>query len=217
MRSPRAWFQGLDGSERGAVRSSAAPGLGGRGEPCSSEQAGRLGKCACRQAQGGRGEGLEALNRHAIEAEHRTHRGGTHGGAAAGSASREGRLGDPFMVGIGGGEELLLRSKAQTAAWARHGLGGGGDVRRTEQPVAARHAHADEFGRAAWHRPTTSRPRRPSWSTVTKAPRMDQGSEEGLGVRAQPGTRGDGARRRRRHALWTAEWQKNFGLAHFDQ
>jgi hypothetical protein len=120
------------------------------------------------------------------------------------------------MVGIGGGEELLLRSKAQTATWAQHGLGGG-DVRRTEQPVAARHARAGEFGRAAWHRPTTYRPRRLSWSTVTKAPRMDQGSEEGLGVRAQPGTRSDGARRRRRHTLWTAEWQKNFGLAYFDQ
>jgi hypothetical protein len=106
------------------VRSSAAPGLGGRGEPCSGEQAGRLGKCAGRQAQGGRGEGLEELSRHGIEAEHRAHQGGTHGGAAAGSASREGRPGDPFMVGIGGGEELLLRSKAQTAAWARHGLGG---------------------------------------------------------------------------------------------
>jgi hypothetical protein len=46
---------------------------------------------------------------------------------------------------------------------------------------------------------------------------MDQGSEEGLGVRAQPGTQGDGAWRRRRHVLWTVEWEKNFGLAHFDQ
>jgi hypothetical protein len=100
------------------VRSSAAPGLGGRGEPCYDEQAGRLGQCAGRQAQGGRGEGLEELSRHGIEAEHRAHQGGTHGGAAAGSASREGRPGDPFMVGIGGGEGVSL---ALQGSRLRHG------------------------------------------------------------------------------------------------
>jgi hypothetical protein len=89
------------------VRSSAAPSLGGRGEPCSGEQEGRLGKCAGRQAQGGRGEGLEALSRHAIKAGHRAHRGGTHGGAAAGSASREAGDRGPFMVGTGGGGEAV--------------------------------------------------------------------------------------------------------------
>jgi hypothetical protein len=54
--------------------------LGGHGEPCSGEQAGRLGQCTGRQAQGGRGEGLEALSQHGIEAGHRAHRGSTHGG-----------------------------------------------------------------------------------------------------------------------------------------
>jgi hypothetical protein len=111
--------------------------------------------------------------------------------------------GDPFMVGTGGGEGVSL---VLHGSRPRHGhnMGkgvGGGDVRQTEQLMAARHARADEFGRAAWHRPTTSRPRQPSRSTVTKAPRMDQVSEEGLGVWAQPGTRGDV---RRRRALWNA-------------
>jgi hypothetical protein len=49
--------RGLDGSEQWPVRGSAAPGLGGRGEPCSGEQAGRPDQCAGGQAQGGEGKG----------------------------------------------------------------------------------------------------------------------------------------------------------------
>jgi hypothetical protein len=64
-----------------------------------------------------------------------------------------------------------------------------GKVRR---PTGARHARAGEFGRVAWHQPTASRPCQPSWSTVTKAQCMDQWSEGGLGVWAQPGARGRG-------------------------
>jgi hypothetical protein len=101
------------------VRSSAAPGLGARGEPCSGEQAGRLGQCEGRQAQGGRGEGLEALSRHGIEAGHRDHRRGTHGGAAVGSASREARDRGPFMVGTGGGGKALPYAPRQPG----HGMG----------------------------------------------------------------------------------------------
>jgi hypothetical protein len=37
-------------------------------------------------------------------------------------------------------------------AWARHGLGGG-NVRRTEQPVVARRVRTGECGHTAWHRP----------------------------------------------------------------
>jgi hypothetical protein len=81
--------RGLDGSEQWPVRGSAARGLGGRGEPCFGEQAGRPGQCAGGQAQGGRWEGLEVFSRHGIGAGHRAHQGSTHGGAAASSASRE--------------------------------------------------------------------------------------------------------------------------------
>jgi hypothetical protein len=91
--------RGLDGSEQWPVRGSAAPGLGGRGEPCSGEQAGRPGQCAGGQAQGGRGEKLEVLSRHGIGAGYRAHRGSTHGGAASGSASREAGDRGTFIVG----------------------------------------------------------------------------------------------------------------------
>jgi hypothetical protein len=56
--------------------------------------------------------------------------------------------------------------------------------------TAARHARADEFGRAAWHRPMASRPRQPSQSTVTKAQCTDQRSEGSLGVWYGGGRRG---------------------------
>jgi hypothetical protein len=103
------------------VRSSAAPGLGGRGEPCSGKQAGRLGQCAGRQAQGGRGEGLEALSQHGIEAGYRAHRGSTHGGAAAGSASREAGDRETLIVGTRrwGKDASLCAKTART----RHGHG----------------------------------------------------------------------------------------------
>jgi hypothetical protein len=64
---------GLGSAEQWPVRGSAAPGLGGRGEPCSGEQVGRPDQCAGGQAQGGRGEGLEVLSRHGIGAGHRAH------------------------------------------------------------------------------------------------------------------------------------------------
>jgi hypothetical protein len=76
----------------GSTGEGGSAGLhgGGRRRPGSGEQAGRPGQCAGGQAQGGRGEGLEAFNRHGIEAEHRAHRGGTHGGAAALAVPRKG-------------------------------------------------------------------------------------------------------------------------------
>jgi hypothetical protein len=81
--------RGLDGSEQWPVRGSAAPGLGGRGEPCSGEQAGRPGQCAGGQAQGGargRARGVQpARDWSGAPSSPRS----THGGAAAGSASRE--------------------------------------------------------------------------------------------------------------------------------
>jgi hypothetical protein len=101
------------------VRSSAAPGLGGRREPCSSEQAGQLGQCAGRQAQGGRGEGIEALSRHRIEAGHRAHRGSTHGGAVAGSASRE--AGDRGTLIVGTRQWGKDASLCANTARSRHG------------------------------------------------------------------------------------------------
>jgi hypothetical protein len=72
-----------------------------------------------RQAQGGRGEGLKVLSRHWIGAGHRAHRGSTHGGAAAGSTSREVGGRKTFIVGTRRwGKDASLCAKA---ARSRHG------------------------------------------------------------------------------------------------
>jgi hypothetical protein len=85
----------------GSAREGGSAGLhdGGRRKPCSGEQAGRPGQRAGGQAQGGRVEGLEVLNLHWIGVGHRAHLGSTHGGAAAGSASRKAGGRKTFIVG----------------------------------------------------------------------------------------------------------------------
>jgi hypothetical protein len=104
----------------GSVGEGGSAGLhgGGRRKPCSGEQAGRPGQRASGQAQGGPGEGLEVLNQHWIGVEHRAHRGSTHGGAAAGSASRDPGGRKTFIVEQGGGE-VFFRAKAAVARYGQ--------------------------------------------------------------------------------------------------
>jgi hypothetical protein len=76
-----------------------------------------------------------------------------------------------------------MRQGSKVAAWARHGLGGG-NVRRTEQPVAARRARTGECGHAAWHRPRSLARVTPPCRTVPTTLASNQQSLRGLGVRA---------------------------------
>jgi hypothetical protein len=80
-------------------------------------------------------------------------------------------------------------------AWARHGLGGG-NVRRTEQPVAARRARTGECRHAAWHWPRGLACVTPHCRIVRTTLASDRQSLRGLGVRAANTTaRADAVRR----------------------
>jgi hypothetical protein len=149
-----------------------------------------------RESSRGRGEGLEVFSRHGIRAGHGAHRGSTHGGAAAGSTSREAGDQGTFYSGHKAVvREFPLCSKAADrgmgTTWAR-----GGNVRRTEQPVAARRARTGECGHAAWHRPRGLARITPPCRTVPTALASDRQSLSGLDVRALSTTvRTDAVRR----------------------
>jgi hypothetical protein len=104
-----------------------------------------------------------------------------------------------------------LRSKAADrgmgTAWAR-----GGNVRRTEQPVAARRARTGER-HATWHRPRGLAHVTPPCRTVPTALASDRQSLRGLGVRAaSTTTRADAVR----HDVTRSRHRSN-DLALFDR
>jgi hypothetical protein len=99
----------------GSAGEGGSAGLHGGGcrKPCSGKQAGRPSQRVGGKAQEGRGEGLEVLSRHWIGAGHRAHRGSTHGGAAAGSASRKAGGWKTFIAGTRRcGKDASLCAKA---------------------------------------------------------------------------------------------------------
>jgi hypothetical protein len=109
---------------RGGRRAWAAESGGRRrGSGCSGEQASRPGQRAGGQAQEVRGKGLDVLSRHWSVAGHRAHRGSAHGGAAAGSGSREARGRKAFIAeheAVGGSTSLRAKvARSQHGAPAR--------------------------------------------------------------------------------------------------
>jgi hypothetical protein len=72
-----------------------------------------------RASSRGRGEGLDVFSRHGIGAGHRAHRGSTHGGAAAGSASREAGDRGTFYSGHKAQDRRARTSECGHTVWHR--------------------------------------------------------------------------------------------------
>jgi hypothetical protein len=192
--------KGLDGSEQWLVRGSAAPGLGGRGEPCSGEKAGRPANVRVGKLKGGEGRarGVQPTrdwSRAPSSPREYPWRGGGRLGVA------RGRRPGTFTVGTRRwGRTFPYVPRQQSRGMGRlHGRRG--DRVRRRREWRARHGRRG----VATARATRGARRRGVHGGVAQGAgstmHMDQWALAGLGMRAQQGRGANAARRRHRRVL----------------